>query len=89
VGQLFRSVLAALGSLGVSPEDLVSISGIAEMFGIAAMTAHRYTERPAFPEPLGRAGGGRVWLRQDVDAWGKAHLPLPTGRPRKREGEPT
>jgi predicted DNA-binding transcriptional regulator AlpA len=75
----------ALGSSGVSPDDLVSASGIAGLLKVSLMTAHRYSQRQDFPEPLGFAAGSRVWLKADVDAWGKAHLPLPPGRPPKKD----
>jgi predicted DNA-binding transcriptional regulator AlpA len=75
----------ALGSFGVSPEDIVAVADIATMLGVGIATAHRYANRGGFPEPLGQASSGRVWLRADVEKWGKAHLPLPTGRPRKQK----
>jgi predicted DNA-binding transcriptional regulator AlpA len=74
-----------IGSAVVSPEDLVSVSDVATMLDIAPITAHRYTLRLDFPEPLGKARGGRVWLRSDVQAWAKQALPLKTGRPPKRD----
>ena len=75
-----------LGSFaGVSPEDLVSLSEIAELLGCHKRTAQRYVERDDFPEPLGRLASGRVWSREDVERWGRERLPLPRpGRPRKR-----
>lgn len=75
----------AVGSALVSPEDLVSVSDVASMLGVARISAHRYTLRPDFPEPLGEARGGRVWLRSDVEAWAQQALPLKPGRPPKRD----
>ena len=75
--------LSSLASLGVSPEDLTGISEIAELLGVSRPSAARYVERDDFPEPVGRLARGRVWFRADVEAWGKANLPLRPGRPRK------
>lgn len=78
--------LDLVASLGVAPEDLVGMAEIAQLLGVAKVTAKRYAARPDFPEPLGTIAAGRVWRRAAVEAWGKAHLPLPRpGRPRKRE----
>jgi predicted DNA-binding transcriptional regulator AlpA len=76
-----------LGSLGVAPEDALSLSEIARLYGVTRNSAHRYARRADFPEPLTETSAGRVWLRRDVERWGKAHLPLQTGRPRKLEGK--
>lgn len=75
----------AIGSALVSPEDLVSVADVATMLDVAPITAHRYTLRLDFPEPLGKARGGRVWLRSDVQAWAQKALPLKPGRPPKRD----
>lgn len=74
-----------LRSLGVAPEDALSVSQIASLYGVSAMTAHRYTLRADFPEPLASTNAGRVWLRKDVERWAKDHLPLQPGRPRQAE----
>ena len=77
----FRSLLE---SLGVAPEDLVGLTEIIDMLGVARATAFKYTRRDDFPEPLGHvSAAGPVWLRRDVQRWAKETLPLPTGRPRK------
>jgi predicted DNA-binding transcriptional regulator AlpA len=68
----------------MSPEDLAGLSEIADMLGVHKRTAQRYIGREDFPEPLGHLAGGRIWLRKDVERWGREHLPLPrSGRPRK------
>lgn len=73
-----------IGSGDVAPEDLVSAAGIAAMLRVAVITAHRYSNRPDFPEPLGQVSTGRVWLRRDVEAWAKETLPLSAGRPPRK-----
>lgn len=63
---------------------LAGVSEVAVMLGVTKHTAVRYTKRSEFPEPLDRLASGPVWRRVDVEAWAKANLPLPTGRPRSR-----
>jgi prophage regulatory protein len=67
----------------VAREELAGVSEIAEMLGVSRPSAARYVERSDFPAPAGELSRGRVWRRSDVQAWGKKHLPLPPGRPRK------
>ena len=74
----------ALGFEGVSPDDVVSVAGVAETLGVGIATAHRYVNRDDFPQPIGRAAQARVWLKQDVELWAKEMLPLKPGR-RPRE----
>ncbi len=66
-------------------EDLVGITEIASLLGVAKVTAKRYAARDDFPEPEGRlAGRIRVWREQDVLDWAERTLPLPRpGRPPK------
>ena len=72
------------GFPGVAPEDLAGLSEIAELLGVHKRTVQRYIDRDDFPQPLGRLAGGRVWRRDDIEAWGRTNLPLPRpGRPRK------
>jgi prophage regulatory protein len=73
-----------LRSLGVSPDEVVGVAEIAKALGVTKRTAIRYSQRPDFPAPLATLSSGRVWRRDDVEAWAKRTLPLPrTGRPRK------
>ena len=60
---------------------LAGIAEIAELFGVSRHAAVRYTKRADFPEPLDRLAAGPVWLRKDVEKWGKNTLPLAPGRP--------
>jgi hypothetical protein len=69
----------------VAPDVLVGIAEIADLLGVTKNTAVKYTRRPDFPEPLDRLASGPVWSRQALDGWARATLPLPMGRPRKRE----
>jgi prophage regulatory protein len=67
----------------VAPDELASLSEIAQLLGVPKRTAARYVDRPDFPEPIDVLAVGRVWRRADVTRWGKKHLPLRPGRPRK------
>lgn len=74
-----------LGLEGMSPDELAGPTEIAEILGVHRRTAQRYITREDFPEPVGRLARGRVWKRDDVEEWGREHLPLPIpGRPRKQ-----
>jgi hypothetical protein len=55
------------------------------MFNVSKQTAVKYSQRPDFPEPLDRLASGPVWRRAEVEAWGRGHLPLRTGRPLKED----
>lgn len=63
---------------------LVGFTEVAQLLGVAETTAARYIKRVDFPDPAGRLARGNVWHRNEVAAWGRSHLPLPAGRPRKR-----
>ena len=68
----------------MSLEELAGFTEVAEILGVHKRTAQRYIARADFPEPVGRLARGRVWRREDVEQWGRSHLPLPrSGRPRK------
>jgi hypothetical protein len=67
----------------VRPVRRFHVASQAKRRGDTKRTVQRYTDRPDFPQPLGQVASGHVWLRANVEAWGKANLPLPTGRPRK------
>lgn len=76
-----------LASFGVSPDELAGVSEIAEMLGVTRPTAARYVEREDFPEHFERLARGRVWRRDEVEAWGRENLPLRTGRPPKKSAD--
>lgn len=73
----------AVGSLGVPPDELASLAEIMEVLKVSKRTAQKYARRADFPEPLDRLASGRVWRRDEVEAWGRENLPLRTGRPPK------
>ena len=65
----------------MSSDDLIGVSEVAKMLGVATNTAWRWSMRGDFPPPAVRLAAGRAWRRADVETWAKAHLPLRTGRP--------
>lgn len=65
--------------------ELGGVAEIAEMLGVTKQTVLKYAGRPDFPEPLERLAAGPVWKRADVEAWAARTLPLPPGRPRRRD----
>lgn len=79
---------AAPNSPPVMSPELAGLAEIAEMLRVTKRTAWTYTQRHDFPEPLDRLASGPVWRRADVEAWAKASLPLPTGRPRRKPEHP-
>jgi predicted DNA-binding transcriptional regulator AlpA len=65
----------------VAPDDLASVSEIAQMLNVSKRTAARYVDRVDFPAPVDVLATGRVWRRTAVRGWAKKHLPLRVGRP--------
>jgi predicted DNA-binding transcriptional regulator AlpA len=68
----------------MSPE-LAGLAEVADMLDVSKRTASNYTQRTDFPEPIDRLASGPVWRRIDIEAWAAAHLPLPPGRPPKKD----
>lgn len=60
--------------------DLVGVSEIAAMAGVARNTAWRWSNREGFPKPAASLSQGRVWRRGDVERWIAKRRPVP-GRP--------
>jgi len=59
----------------VKTEDLIDAQGVAELLGLAQRnTVSAYQRRyPDMPRPVVVLGAGRarLWLRPDIQAWGK------------------
>lgn len=54
----------------VTPE-LVGVSEAAELLGWDRRRVATYVGRGVFPEPVATLASGRVWRRQDVEAFGR------------------
>jgi predicted DNA-binding transcriptional regulator AlpA len=52
--------------------DLVGVKEIGEMLGVTRQRADQLADTAGFPEPISRISAGRIWRRQDVEAWAKA-----------------
>jgi hypothetical protein len=90
-GTTRRRCLAELrGTVGedveLTVEVIPAIAGVAEAAEIMGWDKRRvvtYLDRGAFPEPLTSLASGRIWLREDVEAyareWRERH---PTTAPR-------
>jgi hypothetical protein len=55
-------------TIEVVPE-LVGVSEAAEIMGWDKRRVITYIDRGHFPEPIASLAGGRVWLREDVEAY--------------------
>jgi hypothetical protein len=56
-------------------EILPALAGVSEAAAILGWDRRRvitYVDRGAFPEPLARLASGRVWRRDDVEAFARA-----------------
>jgi predicted DNA-binding transcriptional regulator AlpA len=51
--------------------DLVSTLEIAEMLGVTRQRVDQLHRTEGFPEPAAELAIGRVWRRQDVEAWAR------------------
>ena len=74
---LDRLLDAAPGGSGLNVvvEERPRLVGVAEAAAILGWDKRRvitYVDRGRFPEPLARLAGGRVWRREDVQAWADA-----------------
>jgi predicted DNA-binding transcriptional regulator AlpA len=53
-------------------EDLLGTAEIAELLNVSRQYVDRLSRRdPTFPGPLGRTTAGRIWRRDDIEAWAK------------------
>lgn len=62
----------------MSPDDLMDLGDLADWFGVARSTMRvmladpgRHRRVDGFPAPLRRVGGSPVWVRSDVEDWGR------------------
>jgi predicted DNA-binding transcriptional regulator AlpA len=61
--------------------DLVSVTEIAELLGISRQRVNQLIDTyDDFPEPEARLAIGRVWRREEIEAWAECH-PRKPGRP--------
>jgi hypothetical protein len=61
--------------VSVVVEVTPALAGVAEAAAILGWDRRRvitYVDRGSFPEPVARLASGRVWRREDVEAFGRA-----------------
>lgn len=66
----------------VTPE-LVGVSEAAAILGWDRRRVATYVARGAFPEPVAALAAGRVWRREDIEAFGADRRRRPRGRIRR------
>ena len=54
--------------------DVVGVSEAAKILGWDRRRVATYVSRGAFPEPIAALASGRVWRRDDVEAFGRDRL---------------
>lgn len=54
--------------------DLVGVAEASEILGWDRRRVSTYVRRGAFPEPVASLASGRVWRREDVEAFGRDRL---------------
>jgi hypothetical protein len=94
-GRTLRGCLVALG-LEVDPgheeedADVPELAGVSEAAAILGWDKRRvatYVRRGSFPEPVAALAGGRVWRREDIEAFGAAFRERQRRRRRRRGDE--
>jgi predicted DNA-binding transcriptional regulator AlpA len=66
-------------------DDLVGVSEIAALFGVANTSAWRWTRKADFPAPAAVLAAGPIWKRADVERWHRERVVSRGGRPPKTE----
>jgi prophage regulatory protein len=51
---------------------LVSVHEIAAILGVSRQRVDQLSRTEAFPEPVALLAVGRIWLREDIEAWASA-----------------
>lgn len=54
--------------------DVVGVSEAATILGWDRRRVATYVSRGAFPEPIAALASGRVWRREDIEAFGRERL---------------
>ncbi|MGI8753349.1 MAG: helix-turn-helix transcriptional regulator [Acidimicrobiales bacterium] len=51
--------------------DLVGLAEIADLFGVSRQRADQLARQTGFPQPEAVLQGGRIWKREDIEAWAR------------------
>ena len=76
-------IATLLGAMSLQ-DDVLGVSEIGMLFGVARNTAWRWTREDAFPAPAAELASGPIWKRADVEAWHRKRQPSKGGRPPKQ-----
>ncbi len=57
--------------------DLVGVAEIAELLGVTRQRVHQLTQAPDFPAPVAELSAGRIYNRDEVEAWARRTGRLP------------
>jgi len=63
---------------------LMGVTEIADLLGLSRQRCDQLSRTKGFPEPEAELASGRVWKREEVEAWVrkvKRHLCMPPGGP--------
>ncbi len=71
------------GKMGVMGSELVGVSEVGGLLGVSRQRVDQLAKAyEDFPAPVAELASGRVWRRQDIKAWLKAHPQRSPGRPK-------
>jgi predicted DNA-binding transcriptional regulator AlpA len=65
-------------------DDILGVSEIAALFGVARNTAWRWSREETFPAPAAELASGPIWKRVDIERWHRERQPSKGGRPPKQ-----
>ena len=63
------------------PLRLVDAHEVRELLRVSRQRVYQLAGRDDFPAPVAKLGQGKIWLRDDIEAWMHAQRTRP-GRPR-------
>ena len=52
--------------------DLMGLAEIAELLKVSRQRVDQLARQRDFPLPLATISAGRIWLREDVEAWARS-----------------
>lgn len=53
----------------MTADELIDVTEVAELAGVAPATIHRYKHLGQLPEPTRYAGRSPMWRRKDIERW--------------------
>lgn len=62
-----RQRVGALAPPALTPDDVLTVSEIADLFGVKPHTVSTWRERGRLPEPWAQKPSGPLWLRSQIE----------------------